>query len=1024
MLHTFLSNHVLANVTFIVVLVMGTLTYIQLPREQDPAINFNWINITTVLPGASASDMEKQVTDILEDAVRKVSDIRFVSSVSRTSVSSILVRFQELDERVFDKRVNDLRREIQNKERELPAAAETPQILEITSANAFPVAFLAVVGQAEDENLRWQAEQIRQDLERMTGVESVNALALPKPELHVNLNPQALETFGIAPVAVADTVTAHYRDVAAGTVDVGQQRWLIRFSGAVSDPEYLAHLPVLAAPGEVLLKQVGTVERGRQKAETHVRFTGQPAVLFGINKKSNTNLLELVARINAYSAERNRLTDNTGVHLVVVNDQTDITRNALAVMQNNAVVGLLLVTIVTWAFLGSRIAFFTCIGIPFILAGTFWILNILNQTLNVSVLLGVVIALGMLVDDAVVIVEAIFYRMQRGAEALTASLAALHEVFAPVTTSVLTTIAAFLPLMLLPGILGQFMRVIPLVVTVALTISLIEAFWMLPAHVMAARINFNQPSRIHRYRLALLRSIRHYYTLSLIWTMRHPWITLLGAMLLMGSALGAVIMQQVRVDFFASDPLRIFYINVEMPVGTPLAQTLAKTLEIEQQIRPHLREGEVRGMVSYAGQAFTETAPVLGDQYGQISLSLYPKTAELRDVDEMIAALRPVVERIAGTQRVWFLRLAGGPPIGKPINVKVRGNDFLEIRAAVTQLKALIATKPEIRDVTDDDSEGLMELLLRLNHDAVRRAGLAPQEVIRTINLLAEGEIAARLQDRGEEVEVRVRLQPTSQPAIDDFLRLPIPLPQGGQIPLSELVIAIKQKGQGQIRHYNFRRTITIEADIDKTVLDTVTANRWIMDQWATVAANYPNVNLDFSGEFDDIQETLDAIGFLFLFGIGLIYLILGTQFKSYFQPLLILMTVPMAFTGVVYGLWVTNNPLSLFTLYGVVALAGVAVNAAIVLISAANDRRRNGMSVTTATLYAARRRVIPILITSATTVAGLASLATGFAGESLLWGPVATAIVWGLTISTILTLFLMPLLYRLFNRCFERRSV
>jgi multidrug efflux pump subunit AcrB len=233
-------------------------------------------------------------------------------------------------------------------------------------------------------------------------------------------------------------------------------------------------------------------------------------------------------------------------------------------------------------------------------------------------------------------------------------------------------------------------------------------------------------------------------------------------------------------------------------------------------------------------------------------------------------------------------------------------------------------------------------------------------------------------------------------------------------VPLASLVRAERTTGLGNLRHYNFRRTITVEADIAPGGMDTVTANRMIREAWEEERGSFPDIDLDFSGELDDIQESLDAIGVLFIFGVGLMYAILGTQFRSYWQPFMILATVPMAFTGVVAGLLVTGNPLSLFTLYGVVALAGIAVNAAIVLISAANQRLQAGMSVLHATLYAARRRVIPVLITSLTTIAGLFSLATGLGGESLIWGPVAASIVWGLAFSTVLTLVVIPLLYRL----------
>jgi multidrug efflux pump subunit AcrB len=249
---------------------------------------------------------------------------------------------------------------------------------------------------------------------------------------------------------------------------------------------------------------------------------------------------------------------------------------------------------------------------------------------------------------------------------------------------------------------------------------------------------------------------------------------------------------------------------------------------------------------------------------------------------------------------------------------------------------------------------------------------------------------------------------------IQQLLADPVALPGGGTTTLGALVHADTRIGSGGIKHYNLKRAITIESDLDKTRIDTVEANAQIAAQWDAMEARYPNTRIDFSGELDDINESLDAMKMLFLFGVGLIYLILATQFRSYWQPLLILLTVPMAFTGVVFGLFITQNPLSLYTLYGVIALTGIAVNSAIVLIDAANARLASGMGLLHATLYAARRRVVPIIITTTTTIGGLFSLAVGLGGKSLIWGPMAASLVWGLLVATTLTLFTMPILFRL----------
>ena len=1067
-LSRFYQNHVLANLTFILVLVMGLSAYLLMPREQDPTINFNWISITTLLPGAAAEDVEKRVTAVLEKYLRSVSDIRFVSSVSREGIAELLVRFEEIDSRTFDKRVSDLRREVQHATAELPSEATTPFIFEVTTANAYPSAVVAVVGQADDENLRRQARLVREDLEQIRGVDRLLRAGMHKPELQVLFDPERLEAAAVAPTQLADTVSHNFRDLAAGNALVEERKWLFRIIGANADPVWLSELPLLGQEQELTLGMLAEVQRGRATPTQLVRYQGRPAVMLSVTKQEGSNTLELLQRINDFIAERNRQREATGVELVLIDDQTEITRRALSVMQTNALLGLGLVLLVTWIFLGIRIALLTTLGIPFILAGTFWLISSFGFTLNITVLLGVVISLGMLVDDAVVVAEAIYYRMQRGLYGIVAILEALREVVSPVTTAVLTTIAAFLPLMLLPGILGQFMMIVPLVVSIALAISLVEAYWMLPSHILAARVDLTRPSRSQQWRTRMLHRIRIGYTRLLIKAMRIPRTLLASAFLLfLGSllvvladplrdpftprfvadlaesyvgkvppgeelakaeavterlrtlyptrTLGYLADHGIRFDFFASDPIRLFYINLTMPAGTPLESTLATLLTLEQKAREQVAAGEVRNIISYAGQMFSETAPFFGDHYGQVLIALQPWQEGLRSVDEMIEAMRPSVMATAGPDHISFLRVAGGPPTTKPIVVKVRGEEIEAIRAAAAALQQILRSNPAVRDITDDDSHGQLEVRVRINQDAARRAGIPPLQVMRSVRLLLEGEVVAVIQENGEELEVRVRAHSRTLESIDQLAEFTLTAANGSRIPLYQLLEQEVAPSLGSIRRYNFRRTITVEADIDRSLTDTVSANQQMLEGWRQVQSLHPGVDLDLSGELDDIKETLDHILVLFLFGIGLMYLILGTQFRSYFQPFMILATVPMAFTGVVAGLVITQNPLSLYTLYGVVALAGIAVNAAIVLISAANQRLAQGMSLLHATLYAARRRVIPILITSLTTVAGLFSLATGLGGKSLLWGPVATAIVWGLVVSTLLTLFVIPLLYRIF---------
>ena len=1048
-----IQNNVLANLTFILILVAGFFAYQSMPRQQDPTINFNWIVVATGFPGASAADVEKRVTDPLEDVINGTPDMMFVSSNSRESSSTILVRFNDLPEKTYEKRLTDLRRKLQSVESLLPAEATDTKILEITTGNAFPAAMIALTSNADDENLRRQAKLAREAIEQIKGVDRVDAVALDKPEVRISFIPEALESLGLTPGQLSDSIKVWFQDISAGTTNVGGQSWLVRIAGKDSDPAIIAQLPIQGVAGEIPLSRVANIERTRKKGSQEVRIDGKPAVLLSVLKQDNTNVIKLVERLNSWMVEQNKLSQVNGVSISLLDDQTLPTTSAINIMQNNALIGLLLVLVVAWLFLGTHISLLTTIGIPFILAATFLILASMGETLNIMVLLGIIIVLGMLVDDAVVVVESIYYRLQRGMDSLQAVREAMAEVAKPVTTAVLTTIAAFLPLTLVPGILGKFMQVVPIVVTLALTISLVEAFWMLPSHVHGANLDFTKKSRIQRWRESFIHWIQLKYSKLLIKALRWPKLTLLSVFLAFATAIGALAAGMVKVDFFAADNLRLFYVNVSMPPSTPLEKTLNATLNVEKIIKKHLKQQDMRAVASYTGVMFTETEQLFGDQYGQILVSLQPMETGARAVNVIIDEMREEVTSVIGPSNVSFLPLAGGPPVSKPISVKIRGDDYKTIEKARDALTKILKNIKGIKDIADDAHAGRMELTLKMNHDAIRRAGVNPIDISRAIRLLVDGEVVAEMQDNGEKLQIRVRAEKLDGHDIGELLNFRMPVKQNGavtrSIPLSQLLIQQRKVSLGNIRHYNFRRAITLEANIEqrqnqedfmtcrlrpalfgderdysKCQLDTVTANKMMVDEWDKIKDQFPTINLDFTGQLDDINDSISSLTQLMLFGVGIMYLILGTQFKSYFQPMIILTTVPLAFTGVILGLLVTRNPLSLYTLYGIVALTGIAVNAAIVLISAANDRLEAKMSVVHAIIYASRRRVIPIMITTLTTIAGLFSLATGLGGHSLIWGPVATAIVWGVGFSSLLTLFAIPTLYLAGMRRKERKAL
>lgn len=1011
------GNHIFATLCLCLMLAVGAFHYRTMPTEQNPSIKFNWILVNTLYPGAAPEDIEKSVTVPLEDAIRKLSDLRFVVSTSRDSISTILLRFESVSDEVYQERMNDLRREVQRAERLLPPDIIDPDIVEVNSSNAFASATLMVMGHANDTHLRQVSKNVKDDLQRLAGVDAIRTTGLRETELQVLFDPNKLIAAGLNPLDVANTVQKYTQDLAAGTVHVDGERLLVRWEGAIPDPDYVAQLPILTAQGEIPLTHLADVQWGLEKPHELASYNGRPGILLSILKEEKGDILKLIHGVEDYIDTFNKQNEGLGIELVLVNDTREMTENALGIMETNALYGLLLVLLVTWVFLGTEMAVLISIGIPFSLAGAFWGLDALGYTLNISVLLGVVIALGMLVDDAVVVMESIHYHLSRIPDTLEAVVASLRETFTPVTTSVLTTLCAFLPLMLLPGILGEFMKVVPMVVTLALVISLLEAFWLLPAHVYSlyqGRETFGDASidRKH-WRERLTRRIRQRYTRSLIRVFRKPK-RVLGSMLgLVALVVLLLATNAVKTDFFASDPMRMFFINVDLSAKNSIHDTLEQGEILSRVAQQFLPDEDTQGVAVYAGMQVTQTEIRQGDNLGQIFVSLYPQRTKGASVDELVTRIRDAfIQEGVYSDAVSFTTVKDGPPSEPPIKVSVRGDRFDDIGAAVEDLRRHIATIPGAHDLQDDSILGQRVMVVHPDTHGIHRNGLTPDYVMNTLRLFVDGQVVGYVNENGEKLNVRVRSNTDRYTTPADLLNQTVFVENKAATQLRYLVDVQEQSAPATIRHYNFRRSITVTAELDGEQNNALNATKSIEAAWENLQKRHPGIDIVLSGELDDIKESLDAMPGLFLLGVGLMYLILGTQFRSYFQPLLIITTIPMAFIGVILGLLVTGHALSLYTLYGVVALSGIAVNAAIVLISAANERLEDGFTVVMATLFAAKRRVVPILITTSTTIAGLFSLAIGLGGQSALWGPVATAIVSGLFFSTLLSLYLLPFLY------------
>jgi multidrug efflux pump subunit AcrB len=1001
-----LRSRRLADLVFVVVLLLGAWAYFAMPRAQYPEVELNWVAVAVVWPGAGAQDVERDIAIPLETAVRRVPDISLVTTTSRDHVATLLVRFKDLPHARFERRLGALDREIRQAAAAFPKEARSPQVIELTSSNFFPTAMVVVSGAAADGRVCRLAETTRQALEHLPGVGRVWAYGLRNRELAISFDPKALERENVSLETLTRAVAEQTRSLPAGMADIGDRRYSMRVEGLPTNPDFLGELPIADARGRMVpLSSLANIGLGVSPPRELVRLDGKAAVLLSVTKSENVNTLVLTRAIRDLVAEKNKTFD--APVLTLLDDQSVVTREAIGVMEKNALFGMAVVLMVTWFFLGKRMALLTSLGVPFALAGMFLALHLLGHTLNVSVLLGVAIVLGIPLDDAVVVADAIRRRLTAGMDRLAAVSEALREVARPVTASVFATCLAFLPLLFLPGLMGRFMFVTPLAVIVTLLMSLAASLWLLPRHASA----WGGTSKEEGWRDNMARRMRLFYGRALAKAFRQPTLVIVlfgGVFLVAGAAIG---LEWVKPRWFASDPLRVFNINVQMPPATPLEQTLRAARELELAARAQARPGELNATLATAGLQFTPSELAMGEHLGQVTVSLAPESAGGRDVPGFVAALRPAL-KAQGAESIAVQVLSADLPMLSNLSLRLSGAPMERLAAAAAELHRALEKQPGFSDIREDASASQPSMNLRVNAPAAARAGLDPFKLAAMIRLHFEGVAVGKLADGEESLDVVVRGQPMSATALQTWLASPWKLPDGRLVSPSELFTLQMESVPNELRRVNGERTVTLRAAFDQ---DKLTANKAldvVNAAWDGLKSRHAGVTMAQGGEMDDVKASLNNLLGLLALGFALMYGLLAAQFGRLVLPLVILATAPLALAGVAIGLLATGQSLTLYTLYGCVALSGVAVNASIVLASAGEDRLARGLSPMAAAFSAARRRLLPIIITTLTVIGGLISLAFGWGGNSLLWGPVASSIVWGLAVATPLTLFATPLMH------------
>ena len=1043
------SNPVLSNLLMVVITALGIYAWITLPRDLIPEIVTYTARISTFYPGASAETVEKLVTARIEDEIEKVDQIDLITSKSSEGRSDISVQFEEISDRDFDKRIQDLRNAV-DRIKDLPSELlDQPEVVAVDISNGVPMVTVAVSGNLDESQMKLAAEALEKQIIKIDGVSNIQVAGVRDREIWVEVDPDRLKSYNLVTEQVSLALSQRNLNLPAGVLEVGQSEFLVRTMGEFRSVAEIAEtiIKVTTYGTPVRVKDIATVRDTYQEARTLSRINGQPSISLTIQKKNDGNAIRIIDQIRKivtpYTEGKtnpvNQMIQKASSKLTpielppetkisLVNDSSVLLRERLGILQNNALLGLVLVVVFLWLFMGSRNAFFAALGIPTAILGALWILKLMGSSINASTLFGLILVIGIVVDDAIVVIENVFRRMEEGLSPAKAAIVGAQEVAWPVLSASLTTMAAFLPLILMSGIPGQFMRVVPITGVVVILASLVEVFAILPAHIA----EWSKPTKANSE-----ESHSNWFV-----NIQDRYVELLNRILdwryviVFGTVLGTFVFSilafiSLPKELFPGEDFPQFYIKVDMPTDYGIEETTQFMEKLERVVKSLPKEEYVALVTNIGLQTPTNglEGTSISSNVAEVLVELVPKDERNRSRDEIIEFLRLQMTEITGAEKIYFDKQEGGPPRGRDVEVKVKGDRIPQLVAIANQLKKKLSSIDGVFDVKDDFKSGKPEIRLRTKGEKLRQFGLTIFQVANNVRHAIEGNTCTVYRDADEAIDVVVKYTKNSMNTIDALSQMMIATPSGISVPLKDIAQISRENSLVDIKRFDVERAITVSASVDREVTSPAIATQVLQATFEDIGFRYPGYSLDFRGEFDQILESFKELGLKLLpMGVMLMYFILGAQFKSFLQPFIILFAIPFGVIGAMVGLLITQSTLSLIALFGVVALAGIVVNDSIVLIDFINQRRNQNQKSKTyddqekandpvdelrdAVLKGSRLRLRPIVLTSITTIAGLIPMFLGLGGKSPVWQPLASTIIFGLLFSTLLTLFVMPALY------------
>lgn len=1018
----FVHHRVAGNLIMLVMLLGGALALTRMNIQFFPTFALDVVSVRVVWSGASAEDVEQGITDPLEQRLRSVDGLKKMTSTSAQGVSSITLEFHEGTHPI--QALDDVRQQV-DEFNNFPADAEEPQVTRVERYE--PVARLLVYGDMDRSELRQLVYRYEDELlER--GIDRINIRGLPEQQISIDVPVERLESLNLSLEQIADRVAAISRDLPAGMLAQQDATRELRSVEQRRSPQAFETIPVLS--GDRIQLRLGDIAIIRQESrdnQTTLENEGMPAVELQLQRAENGNSLVAANVLEGWLADtRPVLPPSVGIE--VYDETWQLLDDRISLLVKNGLGGLVLVICLLYLFLPGRVAFWVAVGIPTAFLAALAVLWLAGGSINMISLFALIMALGVIVDDAIVVGEDADAHARMGEPSIYASEGAAKRMVWPVLASSLTTVAAFMPLLVVGGVIGNILGDIPMVMICVLVASLVECFIVLPAHLRhafiprrpktgAAETNTRKSNPVARLRKGFEQRFDafregRFRRLSRL-SLKYRGMTIASALALAIVTVGLLAGGRLGFNFFPTPEPSVFYANASFVAGTDEG-TVDRFLEQMQRALNETEEAFGGDLILHAvttrgATQGAEGASRNGDELGSMLVELVPSDQRSVRNPAFIEAWRDRLSLPAGIDNLTISERQAGPP-GRDVNVRLTGDDAERLKRAADELAEALATLPGVLDVEDDMPWGREQLIYQVSPYG-EALGLTTADLGRQLRAAFDGRIAQIYQDGRDEVEVRVQLPRNQRERLSTLARMTIRIPDGRFVPLSQVMNLDHRQGFQALRHADGKLAVEVTSALNTRVATTDQILDSLQAEALPDIASRHGVRYSFEGRAADQRETMADMKTGLVIGLALMYVVLAWVFASWSLPLIVMAIIPFALVGALLGHWFMGLQLTILSLFGLFGLSGIVVNNAIILVTFYNQQRQNGLGIQEALNEAAVQRVRAVLLTSLTTIGGLLPLLFETSLQAQFLIPMATSIAFGLGLSTLLVLLVIPAL-------------